>query len=90
MPDYRPLPGVKAGFGLRGSTMAFMGAVAVVTALTGSYFVKRDALKKEGKADPYEHNGQAAMNSSEVSAAVSIPKPGPRNPRLYTHPKPEG
>jgi hypothetical protein len=88
-----------------------MGGVAVVTALTGSYFVKRDALKKEGKADPYgeqiphwatvaftdnltcviiEHNGQAAMNSSEVSAAVSIPKPGPRNPRLYTHPKPEG
>jgi hypothetical protein len=32
---------------------AFMGGVAVVTALTGSYFVKRDALKKEGKADPY-------------------------------------
>ncbi|KAF9477971.1 hypothetical protein BDN70DRAFT_76954 [Pholiota conissans] len=74
---------VMRDFGKRGTTTAIACGVTILAALGGMYFVDRDAKGHEGRASSFEHDGLAAMSSSEVSAAVSIPKPGMQ--RLHVH-----
>lgn len=63
--------------------MAVVCVAAVGGALAAMYSVNRDVKQKEGSASPYKESDQAfaggsdmKMNSSDVAAAVSVPKPG--------------
>ncbi|PPQ92276.1 hypothetical protein CVT25_008584 [Psilocybe cyanescens] len=73
--------------GKRGSTMlsrhqAVACGVAIAATLGGMYATGRDVKSKEGESSPYTNQGRGigggdkAMTSSDVNAAVSIPKPG--------------
>ncbi|KAH6917916.1 hypothetical protein BKA70DRAFT_1213944 [Coprinopsis sp. MPI-PUGE-AT-0042] len=68
-------------FGSRGTTMAVACVVAMSATLGSMYYMGSDIKQKEGHASPYHNNGQGhagtdkAMSSSDVSAAVSLPKP---------------
>uniref|UniRef100_A0A8H7XUP0 Uncharacterized protein n=1 Tax=Psilocybe cubensis TaxID=181762 RepID=A0A8H7XUP0_PSICU len=68
--------------GKRGSTMAIACGVAIASALGVMYATGRDVKSKEGESSPYTNQGQGlgggdkAMTSSDVNAAVSVPKPG--------------
>jgi len=71
------------GFGSRGTTMAVVCVAAVSGALAAMYGVGRDTKKKEGGASAYKDGGglsaggsDVRMTSSDVAAAVSVPKPG--------------
>ncbi|TFK32350.1 hypothetical protein BDQ12DRAFT_659337 [Crucibulum laeve] len=66
------------GFGSRGTTMAVTCVGAVGAFLGASWVMGKDVKSKEGAHSPYS-NGEGsdkAMTSSDVSAAVSVPKPG--------------
>ncbi|KAF5310559.1 hypothetical protein D9619_007866 [Psilocybe cf. subviscida] len=70
---------VARNIGSRGTTMAIACGTAIVATLGGMYFTGRDVKSKEGQASPYGNQdhpkGDKAMTSSEVAAAVSVPKP---------------
>ncbi|PFH48048.1 hypothetical protein AMATHDRAFT_6173 [Amanita thiersii Skay4041] len=47
---------------------------AIAVALGAMYIMKQDVKQKEGQLSPY--NNEKRMNSSDVSATVTVPKPG--------------
>ncbi|TFK73387.1 hypothetical protein BDN72DRAFT_834793, partial [Pluteus cervinus] len=59
--------------------MAIACVTAIGLSLIGMYAVGRDTKKKEGQESPYYQGkpggSDMRMNSSDVSAAVSVPKP---------------
>ncbi|GLB42187.1 putative arabinogalactan [Lyophyllum shimeji] len=79
---------------LRGRTMAIACVSVMVISLGAMYGLGLDTKFKEGAASPYKPGGGAAdkrMSSSDVSAAVSVPKPGQeRLPRREAERPPSG
>jgi len=71
-----------------GMAIACLAAVALSAA--GMYAVGRDTRKKEGQESAFYHNqpggSDTRMSSSDVSAAVSVPKPTSKD-RLATRDK---
>ncbi|KAF8069087.1 hypothetical protein FPV67DRAFT_1491066 [Lyophyllum atratum] len=69
-----------SGFHLRGRTMAVACVTVIATSLGAMYFMGLDTKEKEGYESPYKHGAPGGtdmrMNSSDVAAAVSVPKPG--------------
>lgn len=65
---------------LRGTPMAIACVTAIAGALGAMYIMGQDTKEKEGRESTFKHGaaGQSnmRMNSSDVSAAVSVPRPG--------------
>ncbi|KAJ3561939.1 hypothetical protein NP233_g9883 [Leucocoprinus birnbaumii] len=81
-------------FGKRGTTMAVVCVAAIGGALAAMYRMDKDVKQKEGNTSPYQEHSRALqggsdkkMTSSDVAAAVSVPKPG-RERLQSTHGEP--
>ncbi|KAF9459698.1 hypothetical protein BDZ94DRAFT_1312199 [Collybia nuda] len=72
----------------RGSPMAIACVSAIGLTLGAMYMMGQDTKAKEGRESTYKNSGPGEsdmhMNSSDVSAAVSVPKPGKE--RLHHQP----
>ncbi|RDB27796.1 hypothetical protein Hypma_002150 [Hypsizygus marmoreus] len=77
----------------RGTPMAAACVGAITASLGAMYFMGLDTKRKEGLDSPYKRGGfgesDMRMNSSDVSAAVSVPKPGKQRLHHQTDPVPK-
>jgi len=74
---------------MRGRPMAIACVGAITASLAAMYVMGKDTKRKEGRESAYKHNpipgnSDVRMNSSDVSAAVSLPAPGKE--RLHHQP----
>ncbi|KAF9010124.1 hypothetical protein BDQ17DRAFT_1347584, partial [Cyathus striatus] len=66
--------------GRRGTVMAIACVGAITASMAAMWGTGKDAKQKEGVHSPYRRGGEGgsdiAMTSSDINAAVSVPRPG--------------